>query len=114
MKISGGMQSEPSNDVSAIYVAKYNRFVDNILGRINKILRSNYDPVTVKLTNPNSKSKLNKQKTKSKPKKKSNKNGPKKSASVAIVMTTEKSNEIPETSGNSQVHNVDGGFLGRI
>lgn len=47
------MESEPAG-VSAIYVAKYNKFVDNILGRINKILRTNYDPVTVKLTNPNS------------------------------------------------------------
>lgn len=47
------METEPAG-VSAIYVAKYNKFVDNILGRINKILRTNYDPVTVKLTNPNS------------------------------------------------------------
>jgi len=34
------------------YVAKYNRFVDNILGRINKILRKNYDPVNVRLQTP--------------------------------------------------------------
>lgn len=34
------------------YIAKYNRFVDNILGRINKILRKNYDPVNVRLQTP--------------------------------------------------------------
>ncbi|CAH1737711.1 unnamed protein product [Aphis gossypii] len=34
------------------YVAKYNRFVDNILGRINKVLRKNYDPVNVRLQTP--------------------------------------------------------------
>lgn len=35
-----------------MYVSKYNRFVDTILSRINKILREKYDPVTVKLTSP--------------------------------------------------------------
>ncbi|XP_015428699.1 PREDICTED: uncharacterized protein LOC107185519 [Dufourea novaeangliae] len=89
----GGMQSDPNSDVSAIYVAKYNRFVDNILGRINKILRSNYDPVTVKLTNPNSKSKTSKQKSKSKLKKKSNKNESKKSGSIVMAATSEKTGE---------------------
>jgi methylglutaconyl-CoA hydratase len=34
------------------YITKYNRFVDNILGRINKILRKNYDPVNVRLQTP--------------------------------------------------------------
>lgn len=34
------------------YVTKYNRFVDNILGRINKVLRKNYDPVNVRLQTP--------------------------------------------------------------
>ena len=33
----------------AIYVAKYNRFVDNIIGRINRILGKSYDPVRVKI-----------------------------------------------------------------
>lgn len=95
------MQSEPSNDVSSIYVAKYNRFVDNILGRINKILRSNYDPVTVKLTNPNTKTKTNKQKIKSKTKKNGNKNGTKKSSLGVVAVTTEKAiQNIPE---NTQV-----------
>lgn len=66
----------------AIYVAKYNRFVDQILGKINNILRTNYEPVTVKLTNSNS-SKSNKNKNKSK-KKGNKKNGTKKSASRPI------------------------------
>lgn len=82
------MESEPSAHVPAIYVAKYNRFVDNILGKINNILRANYEPVTVKLTNPSSSSKSNKRK--SKPKKKGNKNGTKKSAPRPDVSVTER------------------------
>ncbi|XP_034181358.2 uncharacterized protein LOC117604895 [Osmia lignaria lignaria] len=85
-----GMRSDSSSDVSAIYVAKYNRFVDNILERINKILRNNYDPVTVKLTNPNTRSKTNKQKSKGKLKKNSNKSGTKKSGIDRVTITTEK------------------------
>ncbi|KAG8264126.1 hypothetical protein J6590_017143 [Homalodisca vitripennis] len=34
-----------------MYISKYNRFVDKILERINKILRRSYDPVNVKLQN---------------------------------------------------------------
>ena len=79
------MDSDSSGHVSAIYVAKYNRLVDNILGKINNILRANYEPVTVKLTNSNSSSKKNKNKNK----KKGTKNGTKKSASRPI--DTEKS-----------------------
>ncbi|KAF3423283.1 hypothetical protein E2986_04879 [Frieseomelitta varia] len=91
------MQSGPSNDVSTIYVAKYNRFVDNILGRINKILRSNYDPVTVKLSNANSRLKSNKQKSKNKTKKNSSKTGTKKSHLGMVSVTTDKiTHEISE------------------
>ncbi|EFN70842.1 hypothetical protein EAG_02515 [Camponotus floridanus] len=75
-------RAEPSGFVPAIYVIKYNRFVDQILGKINNILRANYEPVTVKLTNSNS-SKSNKNKNKSK-KKGNKKNGTKKSASRPI------------------------------
>lgn len=78
----GAMDSESSGHVPAIYVAKYNRFVDNILGKINNILRTNYEPVTVKLTNSNSSSKTSKNKNKTK--KKGTKNGTKKSASRPI------------------------------
>lgn len=78
----GGMDSESSGHVPAIYVAKYNRFVDNILGKINNILRANYEPVTVKLTNPNSSSKTSKNKNKTK--RKGTKNGTRKSASRPI------------------------------
>ena len=100
--ISGMLDSQPNGDVSAIYVAKYNRFVDNILGRINKILRANYDPVTVKLTNPNSNTKSSKSKSKKKKnsKRKSSKNGTRKSAS-------ESENVIP---GN-QISQKDNGIL---
>ncbi|KAF7989362.1 hypothetical protein HCN44_008036 [Aphidius gifuensis] len=64
-----GMESPETNDVSvsAIYVAKYNRFVDNILSRINNILEKKYNPVMVRLSSPASKS--NKSKTNKKSKK---------------------------------------------
>lgn len=88
--VLGAMESEPSAHVPAIYVAKYNRFVDNILGKINNILRANYEPVTVKLTNMNgSKSSKNKSKTK----RKGNKNGNKKSVSRPIDAVTERSDK---------------------
>lgn len=87
------MESEPSVHVPAIYVAKYNRFVDNILGKINNILRTNYEPVTVKLTNPTPGTKVNKTKNKNKTKKKNNKNGIKKSASRPIAVTERNDNE---------------------
>jgi hypothetical protein len=87
--VPGAMESEPSAHVPAIYVAKYNRFVDNILGKINNILRANYEPVTVKLTNMNTGSKSNKNKNKAK--KKGNKNGSKKSVSRPIDVVTERS-----------------------
>lgn len=41
-------------------VQKYNRFVDGIYGRINKILKKSYDPVSVRLTTPESKSTVKK------------------------------------------------------
>lgn len=55
IRIVGGLEHS-AGDVSAIYVSKYNRFVDNILGRINKILKTNYDPVTVQLSSTSAKS----------------------------------------------------------
>ncbi|KAJ4432764.1 hypothetical protein ANN_21403, partial [Periplaneta americana] len=39
--------------VPPVYITKYNRFVDNIMERINRILRKNYDPVNVRLHNNN-------------------------------------------------------------
>lgn len=84
------MDSESSGHVPAIYVAKYNRFVDNILGKINNILRANYEPVTVKLTNPNSSSKTSKNKNKNKTKRKGIKNGTRKSVLRPIDTSAEK------------------------
>lgn len=45
--------------IPEIYIAKYNRFVDNIVGRINKILSKSYDPVRVRLQTPDTKTKKN-------------------------------------------------------
>lgn len=50
------------------YIVKYNRFVDNILGRINKILRKNYDPVNVRLQTPTQTADNKKKVTTQKPK----------------------------------------------
>ena len=96
------MDSEPANHVPAIYVAKYNRFVDNILGRINKILRTNYDPVTVKLSNPNTSTKSSKTKLKKKSTKKS-KHGSKKSATGSIGENVDKSLKESTTSSALKV-----------
>lgn len=63
---AGGLNNETPGSVSAIYVSKYNRFVDNILGKINKILDTKYNPVMVKLTNPKIANKSNKTKKKKK------------------------------------------------
>lgn len=35
--------------VAPVYITKYNRYVDSILEKINKILRNGYDPVSVRL-----------------------------------------------------------------
>lgn len=51
MKNTGALTDEPVKKppVPAIYIVKYNRFVDNILEKMNDILRRSYDPVNVKL-----------------------------------------------------------------
>lgn len=56
--------------VPAIYIVKYNRFVDNILEKMNDILRASYDPVSVKLQpiDANKKSTKPKKGNKTKPK----------------------------------------------
>lgn len=46
-KNDGGIDVTPVPD---ILINKYNRFVDGIFGRINKILARSYDPVNVRLT----------------------------------------------------------------
>ncbi|KAG7302970.1 hypothetical protein JYU34_012966 [Plutella xylostella] len=60
--------------VPTIYIAKYNKFVDNILEKMNDILRKSYDPVSVKLQP------IDATKKRSKPKKNKNKNNKKKAA----------------------------------
>lgn len=35
--------------IPAAYIVKYNRFIDNILDKMNDVLRRSYDPVSVKL-----------------------------------------------------------------
>lgn len=66
----GAMANNPVT-VPPSYITKYNRFVDNILGRINKVLRKNYDPVNVRLQTPTQPTADNKKKvTTQKPKNK--------------------------------------------
>ncbi|CAB3229999.1 unnamed protein product [Arctia plantaginis] len=78
--------------VPAIYIVKYNRFVDNILEKMNDILRTSYDPVSVKLQPIDANKKTTKRKTtnKNKPKRKTS-NKKKNSARGSAV--TEKINE---------------------
>lgn len=61
-----------------IYVSKYNRFVDAVLNRINRLLGKQYDPVRVKLLSQvqrnNAKGKTNSGKGKKKPSGKGKKN----------------------------------------
>lgn len=55
----GSLETSSDNAVPPIYITKYNRFVDSILERINRILRKNYDPVNVHLHNNNNKKNSN-------------------------------------------------------
>lgn len=57
-----------------VYISKYNRFVDNIISRINRILGKSYDPVRVKLHSIDSKKKSSSKKRKSNKRKQSSKN----------------------------------------
>lgn len=57
-----------------VYISKYNRYVDNILERVNKVLRNGYDPVNVRLHTV----KANKKQPVKKDEKKKNKNKGKK------------------------------------
>jgi hypothetical protein len=44
--------------VPASYISKYNKYIDSIFARINKVLKKNYDPVNVRLqTAPSTKKK---------------------------------------------------------
>lgn len=43
----GELQGQPK--MPQIYITKYNRFVDAVLNRINRMLGKQYDPVRVKL-----------------------------------------------------------------
>lgn len=41
---------ETEAHVPDVLIYKYNRFVDGIFGKINKILKQSYDPVSVRLS----------------------------------------------------------------
>lgn len=65
--------------VPPVYITKYNRYVDTILERVNKVLRNGYDPVNVRLhtvkSNNNNKKGQGKKKNKNKGKKPGKKGG---------------------------------------
>lgn len=69
-KIFTGGLSQEQGATPTIYVSKYNRFVDNIISRVNRILRRSYDPVRVKLatTGSTKKNRIKKKKNKNTPK----------------------------------------------
>lgn len=70
----GSLEANSGNAVPPVYITKYNRFVDNILERINKILRKNYEPVNVRLHNNNNNKKKNTNKNNNNKKKNKNRN----------------------------------------
>lgn len=88
----------------AIYISKYNRFVDNIINRINHLLGKSYDPVRVKLqaletttkkkktTTKNNTKKLNKRRRNNKRRNNDVKN---KMEEVAIARSTESESREP-------------------
>jgi hypothetical protein len=47
---AGALDDGGKQQVPDMFVTKYNSFVDGIYERINSILKSNYDPVNVKLS----------------------------------------------------------------
>lgn len=52
-----GALNDDTAPVQDILINKYNRFVDGIFGRINKILKRSYDPVSVRLSTNDTKTK---------------------------------------------------------
>lgn len=46
--LTGALPGAPVT-VPTDYIKKYNRYIDSIFGRINKVLKKNYDPVNVRL-----------------------------------------------------------------
>lgn len=57
--------------VPTAYIAKYNKYIDSIFSRVNKVLKRNYDPVNVRLqTAPENKKKPTGSKTSTKQKRK--------------------------------------------
>ncbi|KOB75788.1 putative ubiquitin-protein ligase/hyperplastic discs protein [Operophtera brumata] len=103
-----GALSEPAKKqatVPAIYIVKYNKFVDTILDKMNDVLRQSYDPVSVKLQPIDASKKGNKpKKNKNKSKRKSS-NKKKNTARGEIKQT---STEVPEKTKeqNLQVNEV--------
>lgn len=84
----------------AIYISKYNRFVDNILGRVNKILRKSYDPVRVKLQSAPKKNKGNKKsnkRRKNKPKKQTGRELSNEAETEFVLISTTTNNVINAT-----------------
>ncbi|XP_063240889.1 clumping factor A-like [Bacillus rossius redtenbacheri] len=65
---SRAMTAGKPGAVPPVYISKYNRFVDNVLGRINRVLKKNYDPVNVRLHPPSDSKNNNKNSNKNKKK----------------------------------------------
>lgn len=86
----------------AIYISKYNRFVDNIIGRINRILGKSYDPVRVKL--PSNQKNANQGKNKAKGKKK---NTNKKTSRRRTNMVSNKMGELEIARASNEINDTD-------
>ncbi|KAF9424114.1 hypothetical protein HW555_000823 [Spodoptera exigua] len=103
INLTGALSDETTKKpttVPAIYIVKYNRFVDNILEKMNDILRTSYDPVSVKLQpiDANKKTSKPKKGNKTKPKRKSSNKKKNTARGSEANKTKEKTvSEIPET-----------------
>lgn len=103
INLTGALSDETTKKpttVPAIYIVKYNRFVDNILEKMNDILRTSYDPVSVKLQpiDANKKTSKPKKGNKTKPKRKSSNKKKNTARGSEANKTKEKAvSEIPET-----------------
>ncbi|KAJ8913219.1 hypothetical protein NQ315_016162 [Exocentrus adspersus] len=103
----------------AIYISKYNRFVDNVIGRINRILGKSYDPVRVKLqTNQkntkqgnNNKNKINKGKKKNSNRKSGHRGVEKMSNKMGELEVARASNEIKDTTRTTESESREPAFI---
>lgn len=97
--LTGSLEAAPEGRVPPVYITKYNRYVDTILERVNKVLRNGYDPVNVRLhtvKNNNKKNQGKKKNNKNKGKKPGKKGGKGKKKNKNKNKNNKKQNRVQE------------------